>query len=143
VLELRQTEVSLGNCLRRWGNEGSSPPLPGEDASRAWLAGASSDRLPWLLPAGRIAAPAPSAATTIGASVERCRRALGSAGLRAYRLELTREDVRVPVTKIVVPGACHRRPRLGLPRLWHVPVALGWQRPAPTGAIMQPFPLLI
>lgn len=143
LLELRQTEVSLSNCLRRWRNEGSSPPLPGEGASRAWLAGASSDRLPWLLPAGRIAAPATGTGSTAGAGVERCCRALQSAGLHAYRLDLTREDIRVPVAEVVVPGACHRKPRLGLPRLWQVPAALGWQRPAPSGVSMRPFPLLI
>jgi ribosomal protein S12 methylthiotransferase accessory factor len=55
---------------------------------------------------------------------------LGRHGLEAIVLDQTREEVGLPVVKVVVPGLRHFRPRFAPGRLYDVPYRLGWvERP--------------
>ncbi|HEX6099764.1 MAG TPA: TOMM precursor leader peptide-binding protein [Thermoanaerobaculia bacterium] len=55
-----------------------------------------------------------------------CTRVLAASGLEVIVLDQTREDVGLPVTKVIVPGLRHFRPRFGPGRLYDVPLRLGW-----------------
>jgi ribosomal protein S12 methylthiotransferase accessory factor len=52
---------------------------------------------------------------------------LGRHGLEVLVLDQTREDVGLPVVKVIVPGLRHFRPRFAPGRLYDVPPRLGWQ----------------
>lgn len=83
----------------------------------------------FLMPAGMAdAAPAmPQARTDISAEIRRCVGIAESLGLETIVLDHTRPDVPLCTVKVVVPGLCHIWPELGNPRLYRVPVELGWR----------------
>jgi ribosomal protein S12 methylthiotransferase accessory factor len=55
---------------------------------------------------------------------------LARSGLEVIALDQTREDVGLPVVKVIVPGLRHVRPRFASGRLYDVPHGLGWvERP--------------
>ena len=55
-----------------------------------------------------------------------CVEILGRLGLEVIVLDQTREDVGLPVVKVIVPGLEHFRPRFAPGRLYDVPLRLGW-----------------
>ena len=55
-----------------------------------------------------------------------CVRILARSGLEVLVLDQTREDVGLPVVKVIVPGLSHIRPRFAAARLYEVPERLGW-----------------
>jgi ribosomal protein S12 methylthiotransferase accessory factor len=141
-LELCQSELSLSLALRR-RSEGRLGAAPAEDrAQRAWLALATPGRLAWLRPVGRRVVELPAAPSSAASDRRRCLAALQAAGLRAYALDLTRADVGVAAVKVIVPGACTLKPRLGASRLVTVPEALRWKPQGLSSADLQalPFP---
>jgi len=59
-----------------------------------------------------------------------CVKILARLGLEMIVLDQTREDVGLPVVKVIVPGLQHFRPRFAPGRLYDVPHRLGWvERP--------------
>ena len=59
-----------------------------------------------------------------------CVDVLGRHGMEVIVLDQTREDVRLPVVRVIVPGLRHFRPRFAPGRLYDVPHRLGWtERP--------------
>jgi ribosomal protein S12 methylthiotransferase accessory factor len=52
---------------------------------------------------------------------------LWRSGYEALVLDQTRPDIKLPVTRVIVPGLCHFWRRLGTPRLYEVPVTMSWQ----------------
>lgn len=59
-----------------------------------------------------------------------CVEILRQRGLETIVLEQTREEVGLPVVKVIVPGLQHFRPRFAPGRLYGVPLQLGWtERP--------------
>ena len=87
----------------------------------------------FLMPAeeGGAAPTRPPAATAAGADIakeiERCVRIAASLGMETVVLDHTRPDIPLRTVKVVVPGLCHIWPELGNPRLYRVPVAMGWR----------------
>lgn len=140
-LELCQAELSLELHLRR-RREGLAAARPDEArALDAWLRLATPARLAWLVPDDvRVVDEAAAAEPALA-----CRAALLAAlqrrGLRAFRLDLTRPGIGVPVVKALVPGACTLKPRLGAARLLEVPVAMGWGAPGLSRADLETLPL--
>lgn len=64
------------------------------------------------------------------ADVLACVGLLRQRGLETIVLEQTREEVGLPVVKVIVPGLQHFRPRFAPGRLYDVPLQLGWtERP--------------
>ncbi len=51
-------------------------------------------------------------------------------GLETLVLDYSRPDLPLSTVKVVVPGLCHMWPQLGTPRLYEVPVKLGWLQEA-------------
>lgn len=82
---------------------------------------------PYLRPCGaiefvRVTVPLPKLQLEI---VTARARALG---LDLLALDLTRQDTRLPVVRVIVPGMRPRTPRFALGRLYEVPVRLKWIR---------------
>ena len=63
--------------------------------------------------------------------------------LKAYRVDLTRPQVGVPVARVIVPGLCHFKKRDAADRLVDVPQKLGWDLKLNGTATLNPIPLLI
>ena len=59
------------------------------------------------------------------ACVEHCRNAVESRGMEMLVLDLTRQDTRMPVARVIVPGLRHFWPRFAPGRLFDVPLTLG------------------
>lgn len=82
----------------------------------------------FLMPEGTApVSAAPAARTDIADEIRRCVGIAASLGLETIVLDHTRPDLPLCTVKVVVPGLCHIWPELGNPRLYRVPVALGWR----------------
>lgn len=82
----------------------------------------------FLMPTGTAPVSAASVARTdIADEIRRCVGIAASLGLETIVLDHTRPDLPLCTVKVVVPGLCHIWPELGNPRLYGVPVALGWR----------------
>ena len=71
--------------------------------------------------------PAMAAGADIAEEIERCVRIAASLGMETVVLDYTRPDISLRTVKVVVPGLCHIWPELGNPRLYQVPLAMGWR----------------
>jgi ribosomal protein S12 methylthiotransferase accessory factor len=87
--------------------------------------------------------PAPERTTgdlrqmTPGSSLERvksiqdalsyCVDLIASAGHEVISVDLTRQDIGLPVVRAIVPGLRHKKPRFADGRLYHVPVRMHWR----------------
>lgn len=75
--------------------------------------------------------------------VELCVDRARACGLEVLVVDQTREDVGLPVARVVVPGMRLFRARFAPGRLYEVPVALGWLREPSAEADLNPVHLLI
>lgn len=96
-----------------------------------WITQATVDNQPYLLPATGIAPKTPSDFPRAGGrdlldEIEHCRMQIESKGMEVLILDQTREDVGLPVVKMVVPGLRHFWARFGEGRLYDVPAQMGW-----------------
>lgn len=87
---------------------------------------------------GRAAGP-----VDIAREIERCVAIAASLGMETVVLDHTRPDIPLHTVKVVVPGLCHIWPELGNPRLYRVPVALGWRGAALREEELNPQPLYV
>jgi ribosomal protein S12 methylthiotransferase accessory factor len=71
--------------------------------------------------------PAMKDRADIAEEIDRCVRIAASLGMETVVLDYTRPDIPLRTVKVVVPGLCHIWPELGNPRLYRVPVAMGWR----------------
>lgn len=98
----------------------------------------------FLLPAGTAPVPAaPAARSDISEEIRRCVGIAASLGLETIVLDHTRPDLPLCTVKVVVPGLCHIWPELGNPRLYRVPVALGWRDTPPQESELNPQALYV
>lgn len=81
--------------------------------------------------------------TDIRDAVATCVEAARRRGLETLVLDQTREDVGLPVVRVIVPGLRHFWPRFGPGRLYDVPVALGWRRAPRTEKQLNNFHIVI
>ncbi len=119
-----------------------------DEPTMAWLKEVDPVRHPYLRPDP--AAPAvalaahPRLSTGDGAEDVRLAQARVEAqGLELLVLDQTRPDCGFPVVKAVVPGLLHFWPRFGLPRLYDVPVRMGWLAAPTPEEDMNPLPMLL
>lgn len=110
---------------------------------RAWLQTVTVDQHPYLAPDPN--QPAKKAtdypclcSDDLLEDIHTCARRAASCGIDVYVLDLTREDVGLPVVKVIVPGLVHYFRRLGFRRLYDVPVKMGWLARAHTEEEMNP-----
>jgi ribosomal protein S12 methylthiotransferase accessory factor len=118
-----------------------------------WLLTATTGAQPWLLPddsapgwetqthdsAVHNSPSGTSAAWDLAAAIER----LQSAGLDPMVLDLSRNDVVVPVVRAIVPGLRHFWGRFGAGRLYDTPVRLGWLSEAKQEEALNPICCMI
>jgi len=95
-----------------------------------WLNTAAMENRPYLVPREstpkKRASDYPSLCTpNIYDSVMFCLNTAAEHGLETFVLDLTREDVGLPVVKVIVPGMRHFWSRLAPGRLYEVPVKMG------------------
>jgi ribosomal protein S12 methylthiotransferase accessory factor len=64
-------------------------------------------------------------------------------GLDTLVLDQTREDIGLPVVRVIVPGSRHFWPRFGPGRLYDIPIELGWRSSARTESQLNNFHILI
>jgi ribosomal protein S12 methylthiotransferase accessory factor len=64
--------------------------------------------------------------TVDGTELESCREAVARAGLDLIAVDMTRQDIGLPVARVIVPGLRHLRPRYAPGRLYDVPVKMKW-----------------
>ena len=77
------------------------------------------------------------------ASVESCLKTCRNHQLKAYFIDFTREEIGVPVARVIVPKLCHQQARFGSDRLYHVPRKLGLDFAATCEAELTPFPIVV
>ena len=63
--------------------------------------------------------------------------------LAVYVLDLTREDIGVPVVKVISPGMVHWWRRLGFPRLYDVPAKMKWRKQPLKERALNPFSIAV
>jgi len=69
----------------------------------------------------------PGQAFDIADEIGVCVRAARALGMEVLALDYSRPDIPLHCVKMVVPGLCHIWPERANPRLYHVPVAMGWR----------------
>jgi ribosomal protein S12 methylthiotransferase accessory factor len=106
---------------------------------KAWLETAAVERFGFLRPGEQIPLPANTDhQIDPGRGLAICRARLETLGIECLVHEQTRNDVGIPVVKMLAPGLRHYRRRLGAGRLYSVPVALGWVPRAKTEEELNP-----
>jgi ribosomal protein S12 methylthiotransferase accessory factor len=108
--------IAAGKTLAVQADEGAEEGAPPAFLMPAGMAGAAT-----------VESAAPGERTDIAAEIRRCVGIAASLGLETIVLDHTRPDVPLCTVKVVVPGLCHIWPELGNPRLYRVPVDLGWR----------------
>ena len=76
-------------------------------------------------------------------AIEACVERLAARGLEVLVHRYPAIDEALVVVKAIVPGACHIWPQLGAPRLYRVPVDLGWIPRALAEHELNPLPLFL
>jgi oxazoline/thiazoline synthase len=70
-----------------------------------------------------------------------CQQIVEMNGMEMLVLDQTRPDIGLPVVKVIVPGMRHWWKRLGLGRLYEVPVKIGWSKEPLQEHQLNPFPM--
>jgi ribosomal protein S12 methylthiotransferase accessory factor len=111
-----------------------------------WFATATTENQSYLLPATQlpptcIDAIRPRSSGHLLADIDLCRNTIEAKGMEMLVLDQTRDDIGLPVVKVVVPGLRHFWRRLGPGRLYDVPVQMGWLNTAHTEDALNPIPI--
>jgi ribosomal protein S12 methylthiotransferase accessory factor len=97
----------------------------GREEVDAWVQNARAETHKYLHPKGRN--PAPKRFTgDASEALRECLVRLDGAGIDAYWIDLTREEIGVPVCRVIAPGLRHCWMRFAPGRLYDVPVKMGW-----------------
>jgi ribosomal protein S12 methylthiotransferase accessory factor len=97
----------------------------GREEVDAWVQNAKAETHKYLHPEGRNPAPKRFTGGTSEALRE-CVLRLDGAGIDAHWIDLTREEIGVPVCRVIAPGLRHCWMRFAPGRLYDVPVKMGW-----------------
>jgi ribosomal protein S12 methylthiotransferase accessory factor len=142
VLEMLQLELSM-SLIATAKRRTSSPSTKDERLLAAWKALVSTTTCPQLRSVGQTPVPSATGSGPREAVTDTIRRKLTRAGLVGWVLDVSRDDLPVHVVRILVPGLCHYKARLGARRLYEVPFELGWTRQPVSEQELNPVPLLI
>jgi ribosomal protein S12 methylthiotransferase accessory factor len=117
------------------------------DDTEVWLRTATIANQPYLLPKdgpGRTASHFQGMWTDdISEDVRACQKIVESRGMEMLVLDQTREEVGLPVAKVIVPGLRHFWARFAPGRLYDVPVQLGWLPHPLTEEELNPIPMFL
>lgn len=140
LLEMCQMEISF-EILRRQRTASSHPGLA------TWLEAVDLASCPWCQPlSGEILDLATRSANRYEDStpaLEHCLQVCAAHHLSLYYIDLTREDIAVPVARTLVPGLRHYKPRFAPGRLYDVPIKIGWQEGPTEEAQLNLLPLIV
>lgn len=75
--------------------------------------------------------------------LQHCQTIVENAGMEVLVLDQTREEIGLPVVKVVVPGLRHFWPRFAPGRLYDLPVKMGWLTQAYSEAELNPLPMIL
>lgn len=118
--ELCQTELGIALVRQRLRSGGDGPAAAPDRALLQWLAQASAERLPHLRP-GPVPAPQNRAGAIPEGGDEALYQELAGRlmahGIDLYEIDLTRPEIGIAVSRLLAPGLCHYKPRLGCRRL--------------------------
>lgn len=113
-----------------------------------WLRTATAENQPYLNP-DMIAAPRTAAdfqtawSDDVAEDVADCQRRVERLGLEMLVLDQTRQEIGLPVVKVVVPGLRHFWARFAPGRLYDVPVQLGWLPQPLEEEALNPIPMFL
>ncbi|WCM95192.1 TOMM precursor leader peptide-binding protein [Acidovorax sp. NCPPB 2350] len=79
----------------------------------------------------------------ISADIAACVAAARECGMEVVVHDYSRPDIPLRTVKTTLPGACHIWPELANPRLYRVPVAMGWRDAALKEEELNPWPLYV
>ncbi|CAM3666641.1 TOMM precursor leader peptide-binding protein [Paracidovorax anthurii] len=79
----------------------------------------------------------------ISADIAACVAAVRECGMEVVVHDYSRPDIPLRTVKTTLPGACHIWPELANPRLYRVPVAMGWRDAALKEEELNPWPLYV
>lgn len=138
-LEMLVSELNLAALFQRL--DADETPSGYDQALSDWYAAINLDTAPHLAPADAVAAPVGVAADASGFApfVD----ALATVGVTPWVVDLERDDIGVPVVKVLCPGLAHYRGWIGADRLARVPRDLGWPTALAARTRHFPFDLLI
>jgi oxazoline/thiazoline synthase len=131
VSEMHQMVVALGAVADR---RALAP------TTQRWLAEATPEDQPQLLPAGESRWPPPTNGVDADGDPGRV---LERHGFTVFVADLTRPDVGTPVVKVIAPGLRSQRLRFAPGRLFEVPVALGWRQHSLREGQLNPLPVFL
>ncbi len=118
-----------------------------EDETEEWLRTATLINQPYLLPNAetpRNASCYPQQWTDdLRQDVRLCQGIVEKRGMELLVLDQTREEVGLPVAKVIVPGLRHFWARFAPGRLYDVPVQLGWLSRPLTEEELNPIPMFL
>ena len=77
------------------------------------------------------------------ADIAHCVAAARSCGMEVVVHDYTRPDIPLHTIRTVLPGACHIWPELANPRLYRVPVQMGWRDAPQREDFLNPWPLYV
>lgn len=77
------------------------------------------------------------------ADIAQCVAAAGNCGMEVVVHDYTRPDIPLHTIRTVVPGACHIWPEFANPRLYRVPVQMGWRETPQNEGLLNPWPLYV
>ncbi|WP_013320760.1 TOMM precursor leader peptide-binding protein [Gloeothece verrucosa] len=83
----------------------------------------------------------PLASDDLLENVKLCQQIVEKQGMELLVLDQTRADIGLRVAKVIVPGMRHMWKRLGLGRLYEVPVSMGWLKKPLKEEELNPFPM--
>jgi ribosomal protein S12 methylthiotransferase accessory factor len=76
-------------------------------------------------------------------ALERCLETCRAHDFSVFYVELTREEIAIPVARTIVPGLRHYKPRFAPGRLYEVPITVGWQANRMAEISLNPLPLIV
>jgi len=102
-----------------------------DDETLEWLRHATLENQPYMAPDSKQALKVLSDfplqhSGEFLQDIKHCRNIIEAQGMEMLVLDQTRDDVGMPVVKVVVPGLRHFWARYGSGRLYDVPVKMGW-----------------
>ncbi len=85
----------------------------------------------------------PAVHADIAEDIRTCVQALQRCGLEVLVHDYSRPDMPLHAVKVVVPGPCHIWPERANPRLYQVPVTLGWRDTPIAADALNPWDLYV
>jgi ribosomal protein S12 methylthiotransferase accessory factor len=142
------TEVNqiLSNVLSFKDDGTTNYPSSADPLAVKWWQTATLSNQSYLVPDSQITPKKSSdyeqlASDDLLDDVKLCQRIIEEKGMEMLVLDQTRPDIGLRVAKVIVPGMRHMWKRLGVGRLYDVPVSMGWLKEPLTEDELNPFPM--